>query len=217
MVLTSEQIQIALDEVCPKYGAIKWALFGSYAHGTATERSDIDVLLEFKEKPKSYYEKMQISIELEELLGKRIDVIIAPMTRRSVFKPDENGAPMFVTSEERDERLIPVIIRSIARIRKKLENIDKESFEQNEDLGDAASMNIVKLNERVKSLSGDYFKRHPGFPRKEIMDMRNTLAHEYLAEDDEDIFETDIDYGEVWDFVHDILFPLEEYLTRGNS
>jgi predicted nucleotidyltransferase len=101
MILTSEQIQSALDEVCPKYDAIKWTLFGSYAYGTATEDSDVDVLVEFKEKPKSYHERMQISIELEELLGKRVDVIIAPITRKSIFKLGENGVPMFVTSEER--------------------------------------------------------------------------------------------------------------------
>jgi len=68
-MLSVPEIQKALDEVCPMYGAVKWALFGSYAHGTATEDSDVDVLVEFKEKPQSYHERLQISVELEERIS----------------------------------------------------------------------------------------------------------------------------------------------------
>ena len=127
-MLSVPEIQKALDEVCPKYGAIKWTLFGSYAHGTATEDSDIDVLVEFKEKPQSYHEWMRISNELGERLGKTIDIVAAPITRGNIFKLDGNGVPMFVTSEERTVRLIPVVARSIAKMKKKLEAVPKDEF-----------------------------------------------------------------------------------------
>ncbi len=54
-------------------GVKKIALFGSYARGSATPESDIDLLVELKE-PK-YLVLLQLTDYLTELLGQKVDLI----------------------------------------------------------------------------------------------------------------------------------------------
>lgn len=49
------------------------ALFGSYADGTATDNSDIDIMVEF-DQPVGF-EFVDLSVELENLLQKRVDLV----------------------------------------------------------------------------------------------------------------------------------------------
>lgn len=48
------------------------ALFGSYASGTATEFSDIDILVDFNEPVG--FEIVDLAIELESLLERKVDL-----------------------------------------------------------------------------------------------------------------------------------------------
>jgi uncharacterized protein len=65
------------------------AFFGSFARGEGTEDSDIDLLVEF-EKGKSLLDLVGLKIELEEALGRKIDVItynsINPLLKDSILK-----------------------------------------------------------------------------------------------------------------------------------
>jgi predicted nucleotidyltransferase len=56
-----------------KYPLKTMALFGSYARNEATEKSDIDILVEF-EKPVGF-EFIDLAIELEEILHKKVDLV----------------------------------------------------------------------------------------------------------------------------------------------
>jgi len=49
------------------------ALFGPYADGTATDNSDIDIMVEFNQPVG--FEFIDLSIELEALLQKRVDLV----------------------------------------------------------------------------------------------------------------------------------------------
>ena len=60
------------------YPLASLALFGSYADGTATENSDVDILVEFK-RPVGF-EFIDLSIELENLLQKPVNLV----TRQAV-------------------------------------------------------------------------------------------------------------------------------------
>jgi uncharacterized protein len=68
------------------------ALFGSFARGEGTEDSDIDLLVEF-EKGKSLLDLVGLKIELEEALGRKIDVVtynsINPLLKDSILKEQE--------------------------------------------------------------------------------------------------------------------------------
>ena len=61
-------------DILRKHGAKRIEIFGSLARGDATTKSDIDVIVEFKER-KSLLELVGIEQELEEKLGKKIDLL----------------------------------------------------------------------------------------------------------------------------------------------
>ena len=77
MILTTEKITSILSEkseyLTEAYGVKKIGLFGSYAKGTQTEVSDIDIIVEF-ETPLGF-KFMEFADYLEDILGKPVDVL----------------------------------------------------------------------------------------------------------------------------------------------
>ena len=76
-MLTKEEIMRVLQENYPhlasEYGVKRIGLFGSYAKDTPTERSDIDIVVEF-DRPIGF-RFVELAEHLESLLGKRVDVL----------------------------------------------------------------------------------------------------------------------------------------------
>ena len=76
-MLTREKITDILLEkssyLTSEYGVKRIGLFGSYAKGTPTEASDIDIVVEF-EYPIGF-RFIEFTEYLEDLLGKRVDVL----------------------------------------------------------------------------------------------------------------------------------------------
>jgi predicted nucleotidyltransferase len=51
-------------------------IFGSFVRGTERDRSDIDILVEFEEGYKDFFNYMRLKQCLEDLLGKRVDLVM---------------------------------------------------------------------------------------------------------------------------------------------
>ena len=60
-------------EIEKEYAVGKIGVFGSYAKGTQTESSDIDILVEFKDP--TYDNLIDLAFYLEDLYGKKINLI----------------------------------------------------------------------------------------------------------------------------------------------
>lgn len=77
MPLTTKKITNILSEkseyLAEAYGVKRIGLFGSYAKGTQTETSDIDIIVEF-ETPLGF-KFMEFADYLEAILGKPVDVL----------------------------------------------------------------------------------------------------------------------------------------------
>lgn len=59
-----------------KRHAVKRAsIFGSFARGEAGATSDVDFLIEYKAKDKSLFDLVNLKAELEETLGRKVDII----------------------------------------------------------------------------------------------------------------------------------------------
>ena len=59
-----------------KRHAVKRAsIFGSFARGNANLRSDVDFLIEYKEKNKSLFDLVDLKFELEKTLDRKVDLI----------------------------------------------------------------------------------------------------------------------------------------------
>ncbi|MDR0979976.1 MAG: nucleotidyltransferase domain-containing protein [Candidatus Nomurabacteria bacterium] len=75
---TKSEIQQAVAAVAPKYPVKSVRLFGSYADGTATEESDVDLLVELDDSA-SLGDLMAFQGEMKDLLKKPIDVVDYPI------------------------------------------------------------------------------------------------------------------------------------------
>ena len=86
-----ERIEKIKGEILPvlrKHGVRRASLFGSVARGEETEKSDIDILVEFEGR-KSLLDLAGLKIELEEKLKRKVDVLtyksIHPLLRERIL------------------------------------------------------------------------------------------------------------------------------------
>lgn len=61
--------------VLRKHAVKRAAIFGSFARGEATAKSDIDILIEYKSKTKSLFDLVDLKSDLEDSLDRKVDVI----------------------------------------------------------------------------------------------------------------------------------------------
>ena len=70
-------------EISQKHGAFNVRIFGSVSRSENDALSDIDILVDV-EKGKSLFDLGELSIELEELLGCRVDIVTAKGLRKRI-------------------------------------------------------------------------------------------------------------------------------------
>ena len=91
--MTTEQLvqskREAILRVAAEYGASNVRVFGSVARGEASDESDVDFLVDF-EPGRSLLDLGGLRVELESLLGRRVDVVteagIYWLLRRRILK-----------------------------------------------------------------------------------------------------------------------------------
>lgn len=74
-MLTIEQIRKAVTKVGKKYGIKSAYLFGSYAKGTATEGSDVDLIIDDGGNIRGYVAFNGFRFELMDELGTDVDLL----------------------------------------------------------------------------------------------------------------------------------------------
>ena len=87
-----EQVKRKILPVLQRYDVVRAAIFGSLARGETKQGSDIDILVEFAGE-KSLLDLAGLKIELEELLGVRVDVLtygsLHPLLKDRVLSEQE--------------------------------------------------------------------------------------------------------------------------------
>ncbi len=90
MVYSIETIQSIVTPIAQKYGLPAVFLFGSYARGTATEASDIDLLIDTTGTTiKTLMGLGALYCELEEALQKPIDLITIQSLEQKSDRPHD--------------------------------------------------------------------------------------------------------------------------------
>ena len=89
-VLTIKQIKDAIKPVLQKYGINEVYLFGSYARGEATSKSDVDIYCE-DGSVRTLIQKGFLEDELEKALGKEVDVIFIGAQMGAYFEQQLKG------------------------------------------------------------------------------------------------------------------------------
>lgn len=64
-----------LKSIFRKYGVIRAGVFGSYARGELKKDSDIDILVEIKDKKMSLLDFVELKLKLEDVLGRKVDLV----------------------------------------------------------------------------------------------------------------------------------------------
>ena len=90
--MTSKVLEEKRDQIlriASRHGAHNIRVFGSVARGDADESSDIDLLVDF-EPDRSLLDHAALVLDLEELLGRKVDVVtekgIYWLLRRRILK-----------------------------------------------------------------------------------------------------------------------------------
>ena len=90
-----KEIRDSIVAILEKYGAERIAIFGSYARGKATKKSDIDILVRVRTSLMSLIQLVQIEDEIAQSLRVPVDLV----TEKSV-------SPYLSPSIHRDEVVI---------------------------------------------------------------------------------------------------------------
>lgn len=86
-MLIRADIERAIRAVASKYPLKTVVLFGSYAEGTASPNSDVDLLIEFRQPSISLLTLNQLKYDLEDQLGLAVDIIHAPLPESAMIEP----------------------------------------------------------------------------------------------------------------------------------
>lgn len=86
-----EEIKNKIVPILKKHDVKRSSIFGSVARSEDNSRSDLDVLVEFKEDSnKGLLEIVALKIDLEEKLNKKVDVVeyssIKPLLKKNILK-----------------------------------------------------------------------------------------------------------------------------------
>lgn len=97
-----DEIQAIIVPILRDYGVSRAYLFGSYARGDATEKSDVDLRIDGG-RIKSMFGLGSLYHELTEALKKPVDLVT---TEALTHKANANRTERFRTHIKEDERLI---------------------------------------------------------------------------------------------------------------
>lgn len=92
--MSIEEVKNKVIPILKQHGVKKAALFGSFARGEQREDSDIDILVEFKDREnKTLLDLVGLQLELEELLNRKVDVLtyhsVHPLLKDYILKDQE--------------------------------------------------------------------------------------------------------------------------------
>ena len=65
-------------------GVQRFGLFGSFVKNKQDQNSDVDLLIEFKPGRKSFDNFMSVSFLLEEILGRKVDIVTPESLSRHI-------------------------------------------------------------------------------------------------------------------------------------
>lgn len=87
-MLSLQEIKNAVATAAQEFPIKKAELFGSYANGSSTSSSDVDLLVEFTTPRVSLLTLNRVKFRLEEILKADVDVVHGPLNEDSMIELD---------------------------------------------------------------------------------------------------------------------------------
>ncbi len=108
----------------------------------------------------------------------------------------------------RDQNCLIDMVNAIELINQYTENSDRNGLEINVEKQDAIFRRIMIIGEAAKRLSQNFRQQHPSVPWKEIIGMRNLVAHDYDSVDLDEIWKViSTDLPELLDYIQPLVEP----------
>lgn len=85
-MLTHEKIVVAVKKASARFPLNKASYFGSYAEGSASEDSDLDLLVEFNNPSVSLLTIIGLKHFLEDELSKPVDIVESPIVPGAIIE-----------------------------------------------------------------------------------------------------------------------------------
>ena len=79
------EIQNAVAKIAALYPVRSIDLFGSYADGEATVKSDVNLLVYFDEKTASLFDLIGLKQDIEDGINKKVDIVAGPLKENSLL------------------------------------------------------------------------------------------------------------------------------------
>lgn len=92
-MLSINAITEGVSTVAPSYNVKRIELFGSYANNKQTNKSDVDLLVEFNQDAVSLLTLSSLRQKIEECLGVPVDLLHAPLPANAFF---DTGSPVLI-------------------------------------------------------------------------------------------------------------------------
>ena len=205
----SEAILLHRNEmlaVAARHHARNVRVFGSVVRGEDTDKSDIDLLVEF-EKPPTLFDLSGFQSDLEEILDVPVEILLEDDTLRlkkhireeiiaeavslDAFQrigfalPDKEKEAM--KKEEKDRRLpdyLKDILDCADEIKEFTRGMNWDEFEKDRKTQLIVERLLITIGEASKNLlddHGEFVRRNPEIPFKNAYDLRIKLTHGYTS------------------------------------
>ena len=83
------EIKNTVAQVAKSYPVLSIDLFGSYAEGSNSEDSDVDLLVCFDEKIASLFDLSDLKYDIQERLNAKVDIVAGPLKKDSYIIIDQ--------------------------------------------------------------------------------------------------------------------------------
>lgn len=93
---------------------------------------------------------------------------------------------------DRDIEILKTILNHTKRIKEKIRGVSNKELEEDLDLQEVLSFNILQIGELTNKLSDEFKNRNKNIPWKDINGMRNIIVHGYSFVDVETVYDTSV-------------------------
>jgi len=218
-----ETLRARLPEMRDRFGVRSLGVFGSFVRAEQKRGSDLDVLVEFLDRNSGGLgDLVDLERELSKLLGVKVDLVpragLKPYVGRRILEevvdveqPQEGLARLEALRAEGKLARPREIRDSLRDIRDSVENLER--FTQDLSFGEfaadtrtvyAALHALMIIGEATRNLSPPLRRRYPDVPWRDVVGLRNIVAHAYFA----------LELPRIWTIIQEDLPVLQEVAAR---
>ena len=192
-ILGIKFIKETCQKIFVKYTNVSCAyLYGSYARGEATGKSDVDILVICHDMGLEFF---QMAAELSDSLNKEVDLqTLEQMVGSETIMENilKEGVKIYTDNKVSLTSRIDVILKHIEEVQKDVQGKTLDEFKESDLFVRATCFSIAQIGENMSKLEEKIGEKYPDIPWRKAKDMRNIIVHVYNKVKAEVVYNTAI-------------------------